>query len=163
MQKIDLHQDLIYSFDQDLPSFQNKVETVEGTHAGGLPNYQEADLQIVRVSIWPYEVFENPNKPGQQMVKYNSQKIIEGRKKYEKLRKQNNIYLALNGNELKNTRYIDYRLNFVYHLKGADGLQSIDEFKKLKEAGFRSVQLTREFDNAFAHCHRSTQGGLSEL
>jgi membrane dipeptidase len=35
--------------------------------------------------------------------------------------------------------------------------------EKLKNAGFRSIQLVWEFDNIFAHCHRSSTGGITDI
>lgn len=164
MQKIDLHQDLISSFSNNLAAFQDKVEgkPVDNTNAGGLPNYKEADLQIVWAGVWPYEIVPNPNNPSQKMAQFSNNKLIAHWKQYEELRKLNDVYLVLDGQEMADTKYLDFRLNFVYHLKGADGLKGPEDLEKLRKAGFRSVQLAWEFDNNFVHCHRSKEGGLTE-
>jgi len=135
---------------------------VDNTNAGGLPNYEEADLQIVWAGVWPYEIVPSPEDPGKKVVQFSNKKLIEQRKQYEQLRKENDIYLVLDGDELNETKYVDFRLNLVYHLKGMDGIAGVDEIAKLKNAGFRSMQLVWEFDNQFAHCHRSAEGGITE-
>jgi len=136
MQKIDLHQDLISSFVNDLSQFSNKVEGVPvgNTNAGGLPNYKEADLQIVWAGVWPYLLVPSPQDPSKKMVQFSSPELIRQRKQYEQLRKQYGIYLVLDGHELEDTKYVDYRLNFVYHVKGIDGLMGVQDIEKLKNA-----------------------------
>lgn len=165
MQKIDLHQDLISSFSKDLSAFGNKVEwkPVGNTNAGWLPNYKEADLQIVWAGVWPYEILVDPNDSQKRSVQFSNKKLIADWKNYETLRKENEISLILDGAELADTKYVDFQLNFVYHLKWMDGLAGIQDIEKLKNAWFRSMQLVWEFDNRFAHCHRSVEGGLTEL
>ncbi len=165
MQKIDLHQDLISSFSRDLSLFQKKVEwkPVGNTNAGGLPNYKEADLQIVWAWVWPYQIISDPNNPQKRLVQFSNKKLISDWKQYELLRKENAIALILDGKELAETKYVDFQLNFVYHLKWMDGLAGVEDVKKLQNAWFRSMQLVWEFDNHLAHCHRSAEGGLTEL
>jgi hypothetical protein len=119
MQKIDLHQDLISSFVNDISKFKEKVngKPLDNTNAEGLPNYKEADLQIVWAGVRPYEILPSPQDPAKKIVQFSNKKLIEDRKKYEQLRKENDIYLVLDGHELEDTKYIDFRLNFVYHVK----------------------------------------------
>jgi len=162
MQKIDLHQDVISSFKYRLELFKSSDSSLEDTNAGGLPDYKIADLQIVFASVWPYQVVPDSQNLGKKLVQYDTSEIINQWKQYEELRKQNDIHLILSGLELESTKYLDFRLNFVYHLKGMDNLKWVQDLENLKKAGFRSVQLVWEFDNDFAHCHRSSQWWLSE-
>ncbi len=165
MQKIDLNQSLISSFENKVDLFKNKVHKVENrdTNAWGLPNYQEADLQIILASIWPYVIETTPSNTKQKQIKYSNNKLIQQRKQYEKLRKKYNIFLIQDSQNLENTKYIDFRLNFVYHLKWADGITNINDFQKIQKAGIRAVQLVREFNNKIANCHRASEWGLTEF
>jgi len=165
MQKIDLHQDLISSFADNISSFQQKIEIIpEGsTNHGGFQNYKDADLQITRASIRPYIIESDKNNPNKKIIKYSNKKLIQDRKNYEQLRKENNIHIILNSEDLEHTKYLDYKLNLIYQLKWADGIQTIDDFKKLQKAGIRSVQPVREFNNKIANCHRSPQWWLTEF
>ncbi|NOZ44158.1 MAG: hypothetical protein GXP45_03320 [bacterium] len=134
MQKIDLHEDIISSFANDLSAFQTKVETFSGkdSNAGGLPNYKEADLQIVWAGVWPYKVVSDPQDPQKKWLQFSNKKLIDQWKKYETLRQENAIDLVLEGKKLANTKYLDYKLNFVYHIKGLDGLKGIEDIEKLR-------------------------------
>lgn len=162
MQKIDLHQDLIQSFKNDLEAFSNYQpnKSTISTNAGGLPSYQKCDLQVIFASVWPYKV----KKEGEKTLVLNSNKeLAEQYQLYEKMRKDNDIYLLKSAKELADTKYIDFRLNFIYHLKWSDSIKSIEHVEKLYKAGFRSLQFVWEFDNKLAHCHRSPEGGLTEF
>gem|GEM_PF-6268836 len=123
MQKIDLHQDVISSFKYRLELFKSSDSSLEDTNAGGLPDYKIADLQIVFASVWPYQVVPDSQNLGKKLVQYDTSEIINQWKQYEELRKQNDIHLILSGLELESTKYLDFRLNFVYHLKGMDNLK----------------------------------------
>jgi len=165
MQKIDLHQDLISSFSVDIKAFSDKVDIISewNTNAGWLPNYKKADLQIVRAATWPYEIIPDPNNPQKKLLRYSNHKLIADWKAYENLRKQHWVYLIQDSQTLENTKYVDFRLNLVYHLKGMDGIKKIEDIEKLKNAGYRSFQPVWEFNNSVAHCHRSKKWGLTEF
>jgi len=165
MQKIDLHQDLISSFSVDISAFGDEVGVIGewNTNAWWLPNYKKADLQIVRASTWPYEIVPDPNNSQKKLLRYSNRKLISDWKAYENLRKEHWVYLIQDSQSLWNTKYVDFRLNLVYHLKWMDGVKKLEDIEKLKNAWYRSFQPVWEFDNSISHCHRSAKWWLTEF
>lgn len=141
MQKIDLYQNLLNNFNLD--------------------DYKKADLQVIFSTILPYTTQQNAD--GSTTYIESNKQLTEDWKKYEILRKEQNITLIKEWHQVQETKYMDFWLNLIYHLVGGDGITSVDDVKKLYDAGFRSMQLVYESDNALAHCYKSTEGGLTEV
>ena len=165
MQKIDLHQDIALSFANDISQFKTQ-ELWVATHsrnAWWFADYKKADLQVAFTSIWPYTISQNPDNPWQSIVKYDNNQISFYWQKHEQLRKENNVKLILNAKDMTDTKFMDFGLNFVYHLKWWDGITGTDYIDKLYQAGIRSIQLVWEFDNKLANCNRTPNGWISEF
>lgn len=159
MQKIDLYQNIIHSFLEDTTKFNTQQATKD--NAGWLPEYKKADLQVMFAIIQPYTKKINPD--GSILYTQSNKELSEYWKAYEKLRKENNIILIKEWRQVGDTKYMDFGLNFIYHLAGGDGIKSVDDLQKIYDAGFRSIQLVFQTDNALAHCYKTPEGGLTEL
>jgi len=162
MQKIDLHQDLISSYIDDVDAFSKSESDINTVNVGGFSDYKKSDLQIIFASVWPYSIIPDENVPNKQMVKFDKQQLMNLWKQSEVMRKKYDINLILSWDDLEHTKYFDFKLNFVYHLKWMDKLNGVADLDNLRKAWFRSIQPVWEFDNSFAHCHRSVQWWLTE-
>jgi hypothetical protein len=58
MKKIDLHQDIVLSFEHTTEGFidSNKVVDVHGSYAGNLHDYNNSDTVLVWSANWPYHL-----------------------------------------------------------------------------------------------------------
>lgn len=165
MQKIDLHQDLILSFENDVGQFKTQLLWVASSSRNSwwLLDYQKWNIQVAFQSIRPYSLSKNSDNPWQSVVKYDNNQIISYWQKYEELRKQNAINLILTPADITDTKYMDFRLNFIYHLKWWDGITGTEYIDRLYQAWIRSVQLVREFDNKLACCNRNPHWWISDF
>lgn len=160
MQKIDLHQDIILSFANDVSKFKTQELWVASTsrNAWWMADYKKADLQVVFASIWPYSIVKDEANPWKSIVQYDNAQIINYWQQYEQMRKENDIGLILWPKDITGTKFMDFKLNFVYHLKGWDGIVSTDYIDKLYQAWIRSVQIVWEFDNKLAMSNKNPNG-----
>ena len=161
MQKIDTYQPLILSYLEETNAFWENHEQAKWLldNAWDLSQYKSADIQLVWASIRPYQV----NKE-QEKIAYSDEQLAKQRKAYEKLRDEQWIFAITDKTQLQDTKYVDYRLNFLYHLTGCDGIKQIEDLEKLHKWWIRSMQIVREYDNALAHCHRNeSKEWLTEL
>lgn len=161
MQKIDIYQPLILSYLEQTSAFWENNEQAKWLldNAWDLNHYKSANIQLIWASIRPYQVNKQEEK-----IEYSDAQLAQQRKAYERLRNEQWIFAITEKTQLEDTKYVDYRLNILYHLTGCDGIQTIQDLEKLHKGWIRSMQLVREYDNALAHCHRNnTKEWLTDL
>lgn len=174
MQKIDLHENLINSFKGKIENFTNhtadtkdNLAALQGQTEGiknswGLEDYKTADLQVIGVTVWPFEKIADPASPGKFRMNYSEKALNENLAAYEELRKMNNIKLIAEGRDLSDTKYMDFGLNFFYKLVGADGIKSTEDVDKIYKKGIRIIQFVDINSNDLCSSYQDKEGWLTE-
>lgn len=175
VQKIDLHQNIINSFKDRLNDFKTQstwakdsMEVFAWTmqwikNSWGLEDYKKADLQVVGVSVRPFEKIPDEAVPGKFSITYSQKAFEENLAAYEALRKQNNITLITSKDELLGSKYIDFWLNFFYKLVGGDGIKTIKDIDKLYKQWFRVIQFIDQNNNDLSSCYTNSTGWLTSF
>jgi len=123
-----------------------------------LADYKIADLQVIGAVIRPFERVADPASPGKFRITYSAKALDENLAACEELRKKNNIKLIANKEDLSETKYMDFGLNFFYKLVGADGIKSTADIDNISKKGIKIIQIIDQNDNAFCSCYKSTEG-----
>lgn len=177
MQKIDLHQNILNSFNWKLDQFKNPIidikdslsivkdKTLAATlkNSWSLEDYKSANLQIVIAWIWPFErIFDSENKE-KFNIKYSEKALEESLAWYEKIREENDIWLIKEKTDITTTQYIDFKLSFIYKLIWADWIKSLSDIDILYDKWIRIIQLVDENDNQLCSCYKNPNWWLSNF
>jgi hypothetical protein len=63
---------------------------------------------VIGVGIRPFERMQDPTNPTKFIINYSEKAFLENLAAYEELRKQNNIKLITNKEDLSETKYMDF-------------------------------------------------------
>ena len=83
---------------------------------------------------------------------------------YEEITERYDITVIDDKEHMQHTNYLDFKLNFLYQLKGMDGIQSVAELESLYQRGIRSVAFIFEESNHLAQSYKNpNKEGLTDF
>ncbi|MBU0625895.1 membrane dipeptidase [Patescibacteria group bacterium] len=123
-----------------------------------MEDFKIADLQVLGAVIRPFERIFDPNDATKYVLQPSEHAFDENWAAYEKLRKQNDIKLINSHEDLTETKYMDYKLNFFYKLVGGDIIKSLEDIDKMYEKGIRVIQLVDQINNHLCPCFKTAKG-----
>lgn len=161
MKKIDLHQDIILSFQEDITGFEDisKVHDLHHTYAWGKKAYQDADIEIVRAANRPYHLQGDLQDHQKRKISFDGKLLKIQHQKMQSLCEHYHIRQILKKSDLNSLT----NFAILHHVEGIDNLQSLEQIDQLFALGIRSVGFVRNFDNHLAHCNLNTESGLTPL
>lgn len=152
MKKIDLHQDIILSFEHQEDTFAKTKNHKDLTWRFGwwLSEYQEAELSLVFFALRPYIV--KNYKP------WDTFDSTPGR--FNELLEQSLVLISKSNiwviKKLWDLEEIENHVtNFLLHIEWIDFIKSLDQLKNVIEKWIRSVGFVRKYDNNFCWCSYS--------
>jgi membrane dipeptidase len=152
MKKIDLHQDIILSFEHNSEWFVDsaKIVDVHGSYAGNLHDYYDTDTAIVWAANWPYHLEWDLSDMINRTITYDKYNILKLHAQMEKIAQHHAIGIIKNKNDLTSLK----KFNIVHHVEGVDHIESIHDIKDLYDMGIRSIWFVWNFDNSL--CRNNT-------
>jgi len=175
MQKIDLHENIINSYKDKIEDFQNQLADTKDNlavlqwltkwikNSWWWEDYKTADLQVIGAVVRPFEKIADPASPGKFRIAYSEKALQENLDAYAEFRKKYDIKLITNKDDLSETKYMDFGLNFFYKLVGADGIKSTADIDKLYEKWIRIIQFVDINSNTLCSSYQNNEGWLTQL
>lgn len=148
MKKIDLHQDIILSFESNPDGFtdSNKVIDINGSYAWNLHDYKNTDTVLVWSANWPYHLEWDLNNVIDRKITYDKNNIPHRQGIMEDIIKNNGVGVVKNRNDLSSIEWF----NIIHHIEWVDHIESIDDIKDLYNIWVRSIWFVWNFDNSLS-------------
>lgn len=145
MKKIDLHQDIILSFEGNIGSFvdDSKVINTHGSYAWNLYDYNSTDTVLVWSANWPYHLEWDLNNIIDRKITYDKNILFKRHSIIENIANIHDIGIVKNQNDLNNLKWF----NIIHHIEWVDHVSSIDDIKDLYNIWVRSIWFVWNFDN----------------
>lgn len=145
MKKIDLHQDIVLSFENWLKWFSDKSKVVDihWSYAGNYNDYLDNDLMLVWSANWPYHLEWNLSDIESRKITYDKNNIEKRHIIMENLADSHDIGIIKKKEDLKKMK----KLNIIHHIEWIDHVKSIGDIEKLYDLWVRSIGFVWNFDN----------------
>lgn len=154
MKKIDLHQDIVLSFEQNKEGFidSTKVVDLHGSYAGNLHDYHNSDTVLVWSANWPYHLIWDLSDVKGRKITYDQSQIVKRCALVDELAQIHHIRMIKYKNDLTDLA----KLNFLHHVEWVDHVQSVADIQALYDIGVRSVGFVWNFDNFLSNNNTSS-------
>jgi microsomal dipeptidase-like Zn-dependent dipeptidase len=158
MRKIDLHQDIILSFQENSAWFDDRAFTT--SCAWGYADYIASDLRIVFAAFWPYQVSGELRDLENRKIEYDKNLFDSQYQAMYRLIQQNNLRVIRLREDIDNIS----SLSVLLHIEWIDHEVTREEISKYFQKGIRSIGLVWNVDNHLAESNISSAWtGLTEL
>ncbi len=152
---IDLHQDLILSYEHDINQFITFDPTVyidhHDTNAWSLKDYQSQWISMIRWVSRPYILQGDLRDKANRTITYTPEKLTQYLDQYKQLAQYPWINLVYKYDDIKSDQ-----LNILLHIEWFDNVQSLDDIKNVYDQWVRSIGFVRNFDNSLCTCNLNT-------
>ncbi len=165
MKKIDLHQDIILSFEANTAWFfdDQYVIDIHGTYAGNFHDYKTSECTVVWAANRPYSLQWDLTNLEKRIITFDLDLLWHRHTIMQQLADQHKLWIITSYADIAYYEKKQTPLSFIHHIEWCDHITSMEDITTLYEAWIRSLWFVWNFNNALAHTHTSQTWWLTTL